>query len=156
VWLDHLLLRSFELSFGSVRRSTQIPQTKSVPKPRRVAVLLESVANAQAELPAGGSAANSSEQVGSARSAQAETVGSAAVQTCNTIEQPLRANGRRISPRFSGQAAGVCAASAIRQTSRAPRAFSSGGQSARLITVRSVVRVHKGPPRCQTFGPTVG
>ena len=25
-------------------------------------------------------------------------------------------------------------------------AFSSGGQSARLITVRSVVRVHKGPP----------
>ena len=26
------------------------------------------------------------------------------------------------------------------------RAFSSGGQSARLITVRSVVRVHKGPP----------
>ena len=28
-------------------------------------------------------------------------------------------------------------------------AFSSGGQSARLITVRSVVRVHKGPPTLQ-------
>ena len=28
---------------------------------------------------------------------------------------------------------------------RAPGAFSSGGKSARLITVRSVVRVHKGP-----------
>ena len=27
-----------------------------------------------------------------------------------------------------------------------PWAFSSGGKSARLITVRSVVRVHKGPP----------
>lgn len=38
----------------------------------------------------------------------------------------------------------------------APRAFSSGGQSARLITVRSVVRVHKGPPRRQPQGGAPG
>ena len=31
------------------------------------------------------------------------------------------------------------------------RAFSSVGESARLITVRSVVRIHKGPPRRFTF-----
>ena len=35
-------------------------------------------------------------------------------------------------------------------------AFSSGGQSARLITVRSVVRVHKGPPLSGTASPSWG
>ena len=36
------------------------------------------------------------------------------------------------------------------------RAFSSGGQSARLITVRSVVRVHKGPPAPWLRKPIAG
>jgi hypothetical protein len=65
----------------------------------------------------------------------------------------------QVSPRFRGQGLDACASSvdtlaAGRAASllarpllrcRAPRAFSSVGESARLITVRSLVRIQKGP-----------
>ncbi len=51
-------------------------------------------------------------------------------------------------------AAGTYAHDCPPATLRHPRwAFSSGGQSARLITVRSVVRVHKGPPGGRSLRP---
>ena len=131
--------------FGRTRRSTQMAQTIPFRNREDQRSTWKPVASAKARLPAGGIAAKSSEQVENRKSVSAETAPSAAVQTCDTIEQPLSGVGRGISPRFSGQAAGN---KALRPGSlRAPRAFSSGGQSARLITVRSVVRVHKGPPR---------
>ena len=68
---------------------------------------------------------------------------------------------RLVAPRFRGQGSGApglfgsrrdqsLRGASLRHGSsawnlRAAGAFSSGGESARLITVRSVVRVHKGP-----------
>jgi hypothetical protein len=132
--------------FGRTRRSTQMGQTIPFRNREDQRSSWKPVASATARLPAGGVAAKSSEQVGNRKSVSAETAPSAAVETCDTIKQPLSGVGRGISPRFSGQAAGDVLAGPTRL---GPRAFSSGGQSARLITVRSVVRIHKGPPRGQ-------
>ena len=56
------------------------------------------------------------------------------------------ARGNHVASRMSLHASAVKGTGCAGPT----RAFSSVGESARLITVRSVVRIHKGPPLIRT------